>query len=65
MDIEGGKGWGRVWDTADPAGEPWTSPLSSGLLLMKSELLGFLEIHMWGPPGVPTHVVTLMIAIAR
>lgn len=65
MDIEGGKGWGRAWDLADPAGKPWTSPLSSGLLLMKSELLGLLEIHMWGPAGVPTDMVTLMIAIAR
>ena len=65
MDIEGSKGWGRPRDLADPAGEPWTPPLSADLLLMKSELLGLLEIHMWGPPGVPTHVVTLKIVIAR
>lgn len=65
MNSEGGKGWGRAWDLADPAGEPWIPPLISDLLLMKLELLVLLEIHMWGPPGVPTHVVTLMIVIAR
>ena len=65
MNSEGGKGWGRAWDLADPAGEPWIPPLISDLLLMKLELLVLLEIHMWGPPGVPTHVVTLMIVITR
>lgn len=65
MNSEGGKGWGRAWDLADPAGEPWIPPLISDLLLMKLELLVLLEIHMWGPPGAPTHVVTLMIVIAR